>query len=475
MKIILANPPWQQTEDNVYSKTSAIYPPLGLASMATVLRAEDDFEVEVLDAWALGMGITEFTVELKKKRPIVLGLTAYTITVREVLAAVREVKRVLPEVRVVLGGPHPTVRPEECITQEGVDFVVRGEGEITFRSLVQRIGGGDENFEGIPGLTYKLDGKIRHNPGQSFVPSLDDLPWPSREGLPMDIYRPSSGVYKRLPVASVITSRGCPFHCTFCSCSVFGHRVRFRSPEKVVGEIEYLIDRFGIREIYFADDCFTLERKRALQICDLLREKNFDLTWTCLTRVNLIDEELLRKMKGAGCVSIAYGIESADPEQLKKMKKNITIEQARKAIALTKRVGIETRTSYIFGMPGEDRGSLEKTLALSLELNSDFVIFCLATPRPGTELYDEAREKGLLLADGFDLYPLTDSAHCLIRLPEVSCEELLELYRRAYRLYYFRPSYIFSRLTKIRSRVDLRAHWRGLREYLSWQMMKGKL
>ena len=484
MKVLLVNPPWRLDQGNVYSQTGAIFPPLGLASIAAGLRREGRFPVEILDAWGLGMGLDRFREEIRRRRPDVVGITAYTTTLVPALETADAVKSVAPETRVVLGGPHPTVRPDEVLARDEVDFVVRGEGEIAFPDLLRRM----ENlsppssatagpapgpdFSGIPGVSFKRDGKIVHNPGQSFVADLDSIPWPWRDGLPMEIYRPSLGAYKRLPAASVITSRGCPFACTFCSGSIFGRTVRRRSPENVLGEIGELTGRFGIREIYFADDCFTLDRERTAALCDLILGKRLYLTWICSTRVNLVDEPLLRLMKKAGCVSIAYGVESADEGQLQAMKKGITLEEAKRVIALTRRIGMEVRASYIFGLPGENRDSLERTLRLAIEINSDFVIFNIATPRPGTELYDTARARGLLFADGFDLYPLTDSAHGLIRLEGVSMPELEDFYRRSYRRYYFRPRYILSRLARIRSLEDVRHHWRGMSGFFRWRRAK---
>lgn len=490
MKVLLANPPWRLDQANVYSQTGAIFPPLGLASIAAVLRREGRFPVEILDAWGLGMGLDRFREEIRRRRPEVVGITAYTTTVVTALETAAAVKSVSPEIRVVLGGPHPTVRPDEVLARDEVDFVVRGEGEIAFPDLLRRMAdlshpspaapglprrdapapsAAGADFSGIPGVSFKRGGKAVHNPGQSFVADLDAIPWPWRDGLPMEIYRPSLGAYKRLPAASVITSRGCPFACTFCSGSIFGRTVRRRSPENVLGEIGELTGRFGIREIYFADDCFTLDRELTAALCDLILGKRLDLTWICSTRVNLVDEPLLRLMKKAGCVSIAYGVESADEKQLQAMKKGITLKEAKRVIALTRRIGMEVRASYIFGLPGEDRASLERTLRLAIEINSDFVIFNIATPRPGTELYDDARARGLLIADGFDLYPLTDSAHGLIRLDGIAPAELEEFYRRAYRRYYFRPRYVLSRLARIRSIEDVRHHWRGMRGFFRWR------
>jgi radical SAM superfamily enzyme YgiQ (UPF0313 family) len=272
----------------------------------------------------------------------------------------------------------------------------------------------------------------------------------------------------------MITSRGCPFRCTFCSRAIFGNAVRLRSAEKVVDEMDHLHRRFGIREIYFADDCLTVDRERTMEICDRLLARGLDMTWTCSTRVNLVDREMLGAMKRAGCVSIGYGIETGDPERAKALRKGITLEQAREAVALTRGAGIETRTSYIFGFPGEDWRSLKQTLRVALEINSNFVIFNLAIPLPGTELYREAKEKGLLLADGFDLYPRTDGAHVLIRLEGISAEELKRFYDRAYQTYYLRPRYVWERLKRVRNWEDVRLNWKGLREFLNWRRAGGE-
>lgn len=468
MRILLVNPPWQLDQNSVYSKTGAIYPPLGLTSMATVMD-KAGLPTDILDAWGMGMGLERFQDELLKRRPDVLGITAYTTTVLQSLAAARKAKDILPGITVVMGGPHPTIMPDEMMEQEGIDYIIRGEGELSFLSLVRCLQSEDLSLENIPGLSWRENGVIRHNPASGFVEDINSLPLADREKLPMAIYRPASGAYRRTPVTSMITSRGCPFNCTFCSKAIFGSNVRFRTAEKVVEEAKYLRDNFGIKEIYFADDCFTLDMARAEKICDLFLSNNLGLTWTCSTRVNLVNPILLKKMKQAGCVSIGYGIETGDPEMAIKLRKGITFKQARDAIAWTRSAGIETRTSYIFGFPGERMEDLEKTLQVAIELNSDFVIFNLAIPLPGTQLYREARDKGLIPVDGFDLYPLTDGAHVLIDLPSVTPEQLKVFYDRAYRTYYLRPRYIFNRLSRIRNLEDIILNWRGLKEFLAWR------
>ena len=469
MKILLVNPPWRLDQDSVYSKTGAIYPPLGLASMAAVLAEEGAVEVDILDAWGLGMGLEKFAAAVRARRPDLIGITGYTTTIVQALSAAERAKTARPEAAVVMGGPHPSIYPDEIMSFPQVDYLIRGEGELSFAALTKKLADGDTALADIPGLTRRVDGEIAHNDGCGFVPDLTALPPPARDKLPMSIYRPAAGAYRRTPVTSMITSRGCPFNCTFCSKAIFGGTVRFRTPVQVLAEAEDLIERYGIREIYFADDCLTLDRERTADICQLFLEKSLDLTWTCSTRVNLVDRELLKLMNRAGCVSIGYGIETGSPETARKVKKGITLEQAREAIVLTRAAGIETRASYIFGFPGEGWASLEETLRTALELNSDFVIFNLAIPLPGTELYREARDKGLLLADGFDMYPLTDGAHVLIRLEELSPGQLKKFYDRAYRTYYLRLRYFLRRLQRIRSLADLRLNWRGFKEFFAWR------
>jgi len=472
VKVMLVNPPWKLDQDSVYSRTGAIYPPLGLASMAAVLEGERAGRVEILDAWGLGLAMEKFRTRLEDSRPDVIGITGYTTTIVQALEAAEIAKEALPESAVVMGGPHPTIRPDEVIAFPQVDYLIRGEGEYSFAALVRKLAGGGETPAKIPGLTLREDGRVVHHPGTGFVEDLAALDPPDRSKLPMPIYRPAAGAYRRTPVTSMITSRGCPFNCSFCSKAIFGGTVRFRTPQQVLTEAEELIAEFGVREIYFAGDCFSLDRERTAEICRLFLDRALDLTWTCSTRANLVDRELLGLMKRAGCVSIGYGVETGSPRTARKIRKGITLDQAREAIALTRAAGIETRASYIFGFPGETRADLEETLRAALALNSDFVIFNLAIPLPGTELYREAREEGLLLADGFEMYPRTDGAHVLIRLEGLTPGELKNFYDRAYREYYLRPRYFLQRLKGLKSWEDLRLNWRGARDFFNWRRGK---
>ena len=385
MRILLVNPPWKLSVKSVYSKTGAIYAPLGLAYIAAYLKKSLDIDVDILDARGLGLGFNEFQQELKKQRYTLVGITSYTPTSEDAFTTARIVKESDAKTSVIIGGPHATILPDVVLSNPHVDVVVRREGEDTFREVVHAVIN-QISLNDIAGISFKEGGHIHHNPQRQLMADIDQIPFPAREKLPMHIYRPASGAYKRLPVTNIITSRGCPFNCSFCSKSIFGSHVRQVSPEMVLEEIKMLITNFKIKELYFCDDSFTLGRKRCIEICELMLKYNLDLTWSCSTRVNLVDTYLLKLMKRAGCVSIGYGVESGDSQILAQINKGISFGQIRDAIKWTRSAGIESRTSYIFGFPGENSDTMKKTFNFAKALNSDFVIFNLAIPLPGTDI-----------------------------------------------------------------------------------------
>ncbi len=421
----------------------------------------------MLDAPAHRLDLAGFAEKLKAYRPDIVGLTAYTTTFAHAMAAAEKVKEAFPQALLVVGGPHPSVRPEECLASPAIDAAVRGEGEETFRRIVECASAGGD-LSGVPNLLYKRNGEVIATATEPQFLDPEALPFPARDLVDMRLYRPAHGAFRRLPATNMITARGCPFHCNFCSKSISGSRYRGQSPEKTVREIEALVRDYGIREVSFSDDVFTLDRRRTEAFCDLLAERRLDLTWGCSTRVNLVSPELLAKMRKAGCISVGYGIEAGDPEILARVQKGLSLECARDAIRWTRQAGIESRAFYIFGFPGETRATLQKTLDVALELNADFVIFNLAIPLPGTELYDEAKSQGLLLYDGPELYSRADGPHPLIRLADVSEDELARFYRRAYRRYYLRPRYMLRRAMAVRSPGDLARLAKGFLSFVRW-------
>jgi len=457
MDVLLINPPWEQLSEDVRAKAKVtnLTPSLGLGYIAAVLE-RNGVVVQILDANAEGISPAKLSQYLLQRgwQPKHIGITATSHTIATALAIAIACKEALPTCAVTLGGVHPTVIPEETITCDAVDFVVRGEGEFSYLELVT-----GRNIEVIEGLSYKRDGCQFHNPPRARIADLDQLPFPAFHLMPVHKYHPTLGTYRQLPAMGVIGSRGCPFNCTYCASPAFwGRQVRFRSAGNILEEIALLVKDFGIREIQLLDDTFTVAKNRFREFCALLLEADFRITWSCNSRVDSVDNELLKLMKAAGCHSISYGIESADEEMLERIKKRISLDQARTAIALTKKHGITCRASFMFGNPGETLETMQKSVQFALETMPDFVVFNIIRPYPGTEVYEWACEKGGLMREKWYMSP---ESGAIMRLPNLSRQDLVKAQREAMRRFYVRPRYALSRFSRLRSIADIRMYLEG--------------
>jgi radical SAM superfamily enzyme YgiQ (UPF0313 family) len=296
---------------------------------------------------------------------------------------------------------------------------------------------------------------------KNFIENLDSLPIPSRELIDMKKYSAHLKT-QNTPATTIMTSRGCPFQCIYCSKPITGSKLRSVSPENVIKEIEHLINNYGIKEIIFYDDSFTLDRERAIKICDLIIQKNIRIKWQCETRVNLVDEGLLKKMKQAGCATIAYGIESGSNRVLNILKKGITTEQIKTAVGMTKKAGIQTIGYFMLGIPGETEKEITQTINFAKSLSLDFAQFAIATAYPGTELYQMAKEQNKLTNDwSKSIYALGGKP--TVSLSEIDIDKLYKYAKKAYHEFYFRPKYILNRIKKIKSPKNLIYNLRGLK------------
>jgi radical SAM superfamily enzyme YgiQ (UPF0313 family) len=313
LEVLLVNPPFILSEDSPYSKTGAVLPPLGLLYIASYLRYKHpEFNIHILDAPAYRLNLNEFTKKIKQFSPDVIGITVYTTTFSIVLGTVKAIKKTFPRSIVVCGGPHSSILPEECLASPYIDVVVLGEGEEVFVELLECLKS-KADISKVSNIFYKSNERVVKT---NYIPkriNLDSIPIPARDLIDMSMYHPAKGTYKRLPATNMITSRGCPYNCNFCSKLIFGSRYRVQSPEKTMEEIETLVKNYEIREVIFSDDVFTINNKRMEVFCDLLIEKQLDFTWGCSTRVNLVNPKMLNKMKKSGCISIGFGIEAGDP------------------------------------------------------------------------------------------------------------------------------------------------------------------
>ncbi|MBT9138836.1 MAG: 2-hydroxyethylphosphonate methyltransferase [Syntrophomonadaceae bacterium] len=315
----------------------------------------------------------------------------------------------------------------------------------------------------IQGITYRKDGEVVSNSARPTNVDLDSLPFLAYHLLPWQRYKPHPPHGRALPFAAIITSRGCPYRCAYCSKPIFGSKFRAQSPERVVEEVAYYQNKFGIKEIAFYDDVFTLNKKRAYAIADGIIKKGLKIHWTCETRVNLVDKELLHHMKQAGCYAIAYGIESASQEILDAIHKDITLEQVEEAIRITQEVGLQIVGYFMIGSPGESPETIRKTIQFAKKLKVDFAQFAITTPFPGTELYKLYLEsKRSSVSWGNFVYAGTGSKVTPVFENDEAELDLQYWARRAYKEFYLRPSYIWQRIRQITSLGDLKVNIKGL-------------
>ncbi|MCC6028100.1 MAG: B12-binding domain-containing radical SAM protein, partial [Archaeoglobus sp.] len=279
-------------------------PPLGLGYLASVLR-ERGFKVRIIDDLVENLNFSDFLKKIKDS--LIVGITSTTPTFKSALEYAKKIKKAFPDIFVILGGVHVSFEPEKALKNEFVDAVCIGEGERTIVELAERVESG-RDLEDVKGIYFKKEDKIVKNPPREFIQDLDSIPFPAFDLMPLEKY---SLLGERLEVFPMITSRGCPFSCRYCSSSLFmGRRFRARSAKNVADEIEWLVNDFNARHIAFGDDTFTLSKKRVAEICKEIKSRKLDITWSCSSRIDTIDRELLEIMKSAGCSAIYYGIES---------------------------------------------------------------------------------------------------------------------------------------------------------------------
>ena len=434
MKVLFVNPP--QTASK-YKFMGVIAPPLGIAYMAGVLQ-ENNIDVEILDASAEDMDFKDVEKELLKRKPDLVALTALTPTIGRALETAQVVKETLPDSIVVMGGYHPTFNFIETLEDENVDIVIRGEGEYIMLNLVQALEN-QSSLHDVKGIVFedKNSKEIVVNPEAPLIQDLDELPFPALNLLPMKKYRLLD---MDTHMTTMITTRGCPMQCSFCSsAAMHGKKIRERSVENIVDEIEYLKTNYDIDTIAFMDDTFTLKKRKVMAICDEILKRNIEIMWGCTSRVDTLDEKLLKKMKEAGCITIFIGVESADQQQLDNMCKNTTIAKIENAFKIAHKLKIRTIASVALGMPGDTKEIMNKTVKFVHKLKPNYAIYSLATPYPGTRFYKEAFEKNLIKIKDWSKYTLITP---ILETIDCSLNDMRKIQAKAFMKFYLRPHYI---------------------------------
>jgi anaerobic magnesium-protoporphyrin IX monomethyl ester cyclase len=470
MRVTVANPPWPGEGFGARSdvrwphkrRDKYIEYPIYLAYTVAVLE-EAGFEVSFIDAVMEELDIPAFVDRLQALAPDLLVMECSTPSISYDLESARQVKDALPDTKVALIGSHSTFFHQEILSENPhVDAVVRGEFEITVRELASAIANG-RDWSTVQGLSYRQGEKIMVNAARPPIEDLDSLPFPARHIVRSNGYR--AAIYSGSRCTSMVSSRGCPFHCVFCVWpnTLYGHRFRARSATNVVDEMQQ-VQQLGIDEIYFDDDTFTMDRKRVMEICRLIKERDLHLSWIAQARVDTVDREMLSAMQEAGCHYILFGIESGSPEMLETMKKRITLDKAREAIRLCRELGIKSQAFFLFGVPGETQETIQQTIDFAKELGASSTQFAVAIPQPGSPLYQQCVENDWLIYDDWEDFA---SSNALIETPQLTRQEAEAARIRAYREYYFRPRFILDEALRIRHPQDIRRLWRGAKSVLA--------
>jgi len=328
---------------------------------------------------------------LREFSPDIVGLSVTTAKFGSSLKISSLIKKHFPGCYVVWGGAHPTIKPDEVLQNKEVDFAVRGEGEVTLSELIQEIRTNPGGFSEIKGLSYRRNGDIVHNADRQLMENLDELTFPDKTA----VIFPER--YLPWDMGVMVTSRGCPFECAFCGAqNIWGRKVRCRSIDNIIAEIKEIISRYNTKQIFFWDDTFNLDRKRLMALCQRLIDERIGISWRCTARPDLLDEELLRIMKQAGCGSIDIGIESGSDRILQSINKGYTLEQIFHGIELIRRSGINFNAFFMIGFPDETEEDIQKTFDLMKRKEMGTLILSIFTPYPGTKLYQRADDLGLI-------------------------------------------------------------------------------
>ncbi len=402
------------------------FPPLGLAYVAGALE-KAGFQVQILDNYMLKKPIEEVKQYVKSLNPDIVGITCGSATYHKCIETAAAIKEVVPSCKIVVGGWHPSYVPDSMLQHSEIDFAVMGEGERAMTELAIHITKGEKikPLSSVPGVGYRQNGKIVKN-APELIQDLDEIPYPARHLLPLDLYERKMEFLDVEPVDIMSIIRGCPFNCAFCETKkMWGPACRFFSPARVVEEVKFMMDKYGSKGIYFINDNFTIRKKETLEFCELMKKENLDLQWICDTRADMINHELLVKMREAGCKTIWFGIESGSPRVLKKINKNITPEQTEQAIKLCKKEGIQVAASFILGIPGETIADMEETLKFAKKLNPDLCQFNTFIAYPDSLLYEELLNSGV--------YDQLDEFLLAAKTDEFDFKKLMDIQRRFHR------------------------------------------
>ncbi|QPJ65305.1 MAG: B12-binding domain-containing radical SAM protein [Candidatus Nitrohelix vancouverensis] len=458
IKVALVHP---STHDSVQSlftfhKNEGVghKPPLAVLILATHLKAKGFDNVHCFDAQLDNLSVEESVAQLVALKPDVIGLTVWTDFWYPAWKTAKQLREKLPDCKIILGGPHCSVYPRETLEYSDADFVVRGDGEEVLQGVLEQLAN-NEMVKEVPGLFRKIEGRVlAPEVDLAMVPDITDIPHPDRLLLPYKRY--NSVLNPSAYETTMITSRGCPHKCNFCKMDV--QKVYCRTAEQVVEEFRAIAE-LGITDVQVYDDTFTWSKKRVLEICDGLIANNIKINWAIRDRVKRADPDIYKRMKEAGCYRIHFGVETGSKRILDATGKATTLEEAEHAIQLAKDAGFDTMAYYMFGFPDETMEDAQKTIAFAGKLDTNYAVFAVTIPYPGTALYDLGLERGILPFDFWVEY--TKNPTPCYRIPHLleqhmNREALIKLKNYALRSYYFTPKRLLQEARKLSSWTELK-------------------
>lgn len=460
MRVLLIKP---------YNLSDHIQPAIGLGYLATALR--DKHEVMLLDCIKEGIDIAELKRRIEQLRPDVVGMQCYTFHVEFARQASEICKKINKDMFFIVGGPHPSSVPESFLEfGQSVDFGFVGEAELGLKLLLEKLNQNNgPSYQEIPGLIWRNNATLKIN--ERYVEEdLDKLGMPAWDLIKPETYPEAQhgAFFRNFPIAPIITTRGCPYPCTFCAVGVIsGKKLRKRSPSSVIKEIDFLYHQHGIREFHVVDDNFTLDTSHAKTILKGIINLNLNVSLATPNgvRLDLLDEELLYLMKKSGLYLVSLGIESGSDSILKAMKKNLTVEKTRKAVATIRKAGIEVAGFFIIGFPGETREDIKKTINFALELDLIRANFFTYLPFPGTESYKNLERSGELKKVNWDRFYFMSAPY----VPKgLTHKELKMFQREAFMRFFLRPGIFYKNLLGIKSFRHLRFL---LKRFYHWVIM----
>lgn len=445
MKVIIVNPPFKRKairEGRCEQRAESyqyLMVPISLPSIAAMLQAK--YDVKIIDCMTEDVSFEQLKKILKEEKPDLVIVNVATFSFNSDIQVATMCKKL--KILSAAIGIHITTLPDYALKLSDFSFLIRGEPELTCLKLVGALAKKDKkkNLKKIDGISYKEKGKIFHNKPRKPVQDLDKLPFPARELLHNEKYiMPLT----HEPYTLIIPSRGCPYSCIFCTAhKYYGKKQRYRSVKNIVEEIKEIVYENKVYHIGMWSDTFTLNKKLVLEFCKAIKKENLHLkfSWYCNSRVDCLDEEMIKEMASANCKVMTLGVESLNKDILKNIKKGITPEQVEKTIKLCRKYSIETQTHIIFGLPGETKKTVNETIKGILRMKPDYAQFYCAIPFPGTEFYDYVEKNNLITTKNWDKYEINQA---IVSYPNFSDKQIQNAMRKAYKRFYFRPAYVFK-------------------------------